>query len=211
MGRTWLAAVTLLSLFGSDTALAQAVSIGGRLGISNSAALFADEHSRNRIDDRRGLQVSGIVGHELNSVLSLQLELSYIQKGWAELETGGDRKLTYLELPLLLSINAPWTTSPHLLVGPSVSRELNCSVIGVPQVGSVSCSDPRLGWDREKLLFGLWFGLGLGRWLGTSKLDVQFLGNISLTDIDREELPPGYIRLATVTASATYKISLGGL
>jgi hypothetical protein len=211
MGRTWPATVTLLCLLGSGTALAQAVSIGGRLGLSNSAALFADEHSGDRIDDRRGLQVGGIVAHELNSILSLQLELSYVQKGWAEFETGGDRKLTYLELPLLLSISAPWTTSPHLLVGPSVSHELSCSVTGVPQVGSVSCSDPQLGWDREKLLLGLWFGLGLGRRFGTSTLDIQFIGNVSLTDMNREALPPGYIRLVAVTASAVYKISLGGL
>jgi len=211
MGKTWPAAVTLLYLFGSGTALAQSVSIGGRLGITNSAALFADQNSGDRIDDRRGFQIGGVIGYQLNPILSLQLEVSYLQKGWAEFETGGDRKLTYLELPLLLSINAPWTTSPHLLAGPSVSYELSCSVTGVPHVGQVSCGDPRVEWDREKFQLGLWFGLGLGRWLGTSKLDLQFLGNISLTDMNNEALPPGYIRLVAVTATATYKISLGGL
>ncbi len=210
MDRTWPAATALLCLFGSGTALAQSVSVGGRLGITNSAASFADENSGDRIDDRRGLQIGGIVDYQLNSILSLELEVSYLQKGWAELETGGDRKLTYLELPLLLSINAPWTTSPHLLAGPAVSYELSCSVTGVPQVGSVSCNDPRVEWHREKFQLGLWFGLGLGRWLGTSKLDLQFLGNLSLTDMNQEELPPGYIRLVAVTAGATYKISLGG-
>ena len=119
--------------------------------------------------------------------------------------------MTYLELPLLVSVNAPWTTSPHVLAGPSLSFELSCSVTGAPEVGSVGCGESQVAWERAKAQLGLWFGFGLGRRLGKGKLALQFMGNLSLTDLNHEALPRGYIRLVAVTASAAYQISLGGL
>jgi len=193
----------------SDSAWSQNLSLGAKVGISNSTALFEDEQSGDTISDRRGFQIGGVVEYELNSVLGLQLELTLLQKGWTEPGTGGERKLTYLDLPLLLSINAPWRTSPQLLVGPSLSYELGCSVTGVPDAGEVSCSDPRVAWERDKFLVGIGLGLGLRQRVGHGRLGVQFLGNVGLTDMNREALPRGYIRLVSVTASVVYDISLG--
>ena len=174
-----------------DSASAQikSLSLGARLGINNSSAFFEDEQAGDRIDSRGGLQFGGVVGYELNSILALQLELLFIEKGWKEQGTGGERKLTYLDLPLLLAISTPWKTSPQLLVGPSLSYELSCSVRGVPGVGVVSGNDPRVEWEREKFLLGIWFGLGLSRQLGNGKLGLQFLGNISLTAGTSDPLP----------------------
>ena len=186
------------------------LSVGGRFGVNNSAALFEDEHSGDRIGARPGPVLSGLAAYQLNSIFSLQLELMFIQKGWEEPETGGGRRLTYLEVPLLLSVNAPWTISPHLLAGPSVSFELGCSVTGVPDVGSVSCGESEVAWERAKTHLGLWFGLGVGHRLGKGKLALQFMGNLGLTDLNQEALPRGHITLVAVTASVAYQISLGG-
>lgn len=205
-----IVALLLGFTLGPISAQAPSFSMGGRLGITNSAAFIEDEFAGDSIDDRPGFQFGATVGYELNSILSFQVELSYVDKGWAEQGTGGNRKLTYLELPLLLGISGPWTTSPHLLVGPSLSYELDCSVTGVPGVGSVSCSDPQVEWERKKFLLGTWLGLGLGRRFGSGRLDVQVIGNVSLTDMNRETLPRGYIRLVTVAASVAYQRSLGG-
>jgi hypothetical protein len=190
--------------------VAQNFSLGGRIGLTAANAVFEDEHSNDRIEPRPGPVFGGVAAYRLNSVLSLQAELLVMQKGWAEFETGGDRKLTYLELPLLLGVGAPWTTSPHVLAGPSVGFELGCSITGVPEVGSVGCDDTQVEWDRAKMQFGIWLGLGVGRWFGKGRFDLQILGNFSLTDTNREALPSGYIRLANVTLSAAYKTSLGG-
>ena len=126
------------------------------------------------------------------------------------MRTGGGRKLTYLELPLLLGIRAPWKISPQLLVGPSLSYEVQSSVTGVSGVGTVSGSDPRVAWERERFLPGIWFGIGVGKQLNRGRLTLRFMGNVSLTNINREALPSGYVRLITVTTSVTYKIPLGG-
>jgi hypothetical protein len=186
---------------------AQDISVGGRLGFVGAAAKFEDDEA-DRIDASTGLQIAGFAAYDLGSILSVQLELSYIQKGWAEGQTGGARKLSYLELPLLVTIGAPWNTSPHLVAGPAVSFELTCTVTGIPGVGSTGCRDPQVAWDRAKTHLGVWFGLGLGRRLGNNRLDLQLMGNVTLTDLNREELPRGYISLLTATASVAYKTSL---
>ena len=202
--------LALSLLFFPAQAIAQRFSVGGRVGFGAANAVFEDEYSNDRIEPRPGLLVGGIAGYQLNSILTLQLELLYMQRGWAELETGGGRRLTYLEAPLLLGINVPWTTSPHLLAGPSVALELGCSITGVPEVGSVDCDDSQVEWDRTKVQFGVWLGLGVGRWFGWGRLDLQLLGNLSLTDMNREALPSGSLRLANVMLSAAYRTSLGG-
>ncbi len=190
--------------------IAQEFSIGGRIGLATSNAIFEDQHSNDRIDPRLGPLFGGVVAYRLTGAISVQAELLYMQKGWTEFGTGGERKLTYLEVPILLGVGAPWTTSPHLLTGPSISYELGCSITGVPEVGSVGCDDSQVQWHRPKLQFGVWLGLGVGRWFGNNRLDLQLLGDLNVTDMNREELPLGYLRLGSVMVSVAYTTSIGG-
>jgi len=188
---------------------AQDFSIGGRLGLVGGAVWFQDEESNDMVKPRAGLQIGGVLAYELSSIVSLQTELWYVQKGWTETQAGGGRRLAYMELPLLMAVTAPWKTAPQLLAGGSVGLELACSVTGV-DVGAVSCDDARVEWHRAKTQLGTWFGLGLRRRLGRGQLEFQLLGNLNLTSVNSETLPRGYARVFGAAVSAVYMIPLGG-
>ena len=72
-----------------------------------------------------GLQIGGVAAYRPEVVVSLQAELLYVQEGWTETRADGGRRLAYVELPLLLTVTAPWKTAPQLIVGASASRELS--------------------------------------------------------------------------------------
>lgn len=189
---------------------AQDVSVGGRVGLVGGAVLFEDPEAADQVKPKAGFQIGGAVAYGSRSILSVQAELWYVQKGWTETQAGGGRRLSYMELPLLLTVTAPWKTAPQLLAGVSASLELACSVTGVPEVGSVSCDDPQVEWHHSKAQFASWFGVGVRRRFGSSHLDVQLLGSLNLTNLNREPLPLGYSRLVSVAVSAAYMIDLGG-
>jgi hypothetical protein len=189
---------------------AQSLSLGGRVGLVAGGVWVEDDES-NEWEPRPGFRVGGAAAYEVSRVLSLQAELAYVQKGWRETSTGGGgRRLTYLEVPLLVALRAPWTTAPELLVGPALSLEVGCAVTGVPDVGSVGCDDSRVAWQRRKTQVGTWFGVGVRRGRGHRRLDVQLLFNLGLTNLNREILPRGYTKLLGISLSVAYMIPLGG-
>ena len=202
--------ILLMLIINPGVVDSQRLSLGGRVGLGLGLALFEDGESNGHVAFNVGQQLGALAAYDLTSVFSVQLELSYTQKGWSEGQDGGGRKLTFVELPLLFAVDAPWKAVPNLLFGPSVSYEVRCSVSGIPVVGSVGCNDDRVEWHRKKTQFGILFGLGLGRPFGRGNLDFQLLGDLSLTNLNRETLPPGYTKLLVVSVSATYKIPIGG-
>ncbi|MDH3498211.1 MAG: PorT family protein [Gemmatimonadota bacterium] len=189
---------------------AQDVSIGGRLGLVGGFVWFQDEEANDMNRPRAGFQIGGVVAYRPRSILSMQAELWYVQKGWTETQGGGGRRLTYVELPLLLAVTPRWKTAPQLLVGASASLELGCAVTGVRGVGSVSCDDPQVEWHRTKAQFAAWLGLGVRRRMGSNQLAVQLLAGLNLTNLNRELQPPGAVRLLSATVSVAYVIALGG-
>ena len=189
---------------------AQDFSVGGRLGVVGGGVWFEDDDANDFGPPMPGLQIGGVAAYQMGAVLSLQAELWYVQKGWSETLGGGGRRLSYLELPLLVTATAPWTTAPQLLAGASVGVELACSVTGVPNEGSVPCDDERVEWLHRSPQFATWFGLGVRRRLGASQLHVQLLGNYHLTNLNREPLPRGYARLFSLAVSVAYVVPIGG-
>jgi hypothetical protein len=202
------AAYLVIAVCTANSLCAQSISVGGRLGLVGGTVWFEDEEANDMQQPKPGLQIGGVVSVGSHSVFSAQSELWYIQKGWADSESGGGLRLSYVELPVLLSVTAPWTTAPQLVVGISGSLELGCSV-RVASDETVSCDDARVAWHRSKTQFGTWLGFGVRRWFGASRLDVQLLGNLNLTNVNRESLPRGYARLLSATLSATYVVPLG--
>ena len=199
-----------LFTLGAGHLYAQDISFGGRLGAGVGAVLCEYEEANDMIKPMLGPQIGGVAAYRLNAILSLQAELWYIQKGWTETRAGGARRFAYVELPLFLTATAPWSTAPQLVVGASVSRELTCSVTGVPGVGSLSCDDPRVEWRHTTTQFGSWAGFGVRRRFSASHLDIQLLGNLNLTNLNREPLLRGYDRLLSFIVSAAYVVPLGG-
>jgi hypothetical protein len=173
-------------------------------------ALFESKEATDLQQPMPGLQIGGVAAYRWHSLLGLQAELWYVQKGWIETRAGGGRRLSYVELPLFLTLTAPWTTAPQLLAGASGSFELGCSVTGVPDVGSASCDDPRVEWHHRKAQLATWGGIGVRRRVGASRLDVQLLLSLNLTNLNREPLPLGYTRLFSLAVSAAYTVPLGG-
>jgi hypothetical protein len=206
---TALAGTVLLMVAGERLG-AQDISVGGRLGAVAGAVFFEDTEANDLMHPWLGLQIGGAAGLRFSSILSMQAELWYVQKGWTETEADGGRRLTYVELPLFIAVTAPWRTAPQLVAGASVSLELACAVTGVPEVGSVGCDDPRVEWHHATTQFGTWAGLGLRRWFGASHLDIQLLVNLNLTNLNREPLPRGYTRLLSGVVSAAYLVPIGG-
>ena len=156
-----------------------------------------------------GLQLGGVAVFRPRSTLSVQTELWYIQKGWTETPDGGSRRLSYVELPVFLTVSAPWRTAPQLIAGVSGSLELGCSVHGMTGE-SVSCDDDRVAWNRSSAQFGTWLGLGARHRFSRGTLAVHLLGNLNLTSVTNESLPRGYTRLFSLALSASYVIPLGG-
>jgi len=189
---------------------AQDLSIGGRLGVVGGGVLFEENEFGDFDYPLAGLQIGGVAAYRLGSVLSLQAELWYVQKGWTETLGSGGRRLSYLEMPLLVVVTAPWKTAPQLLAGASVGIELACSVTDMPHVGCVSCSDDRVKWLHRKLQFATWFGLGVRRRFGASQLQAQVLFNYNLTNLNREPLPRGYTRLLSGVVTVAYLAPIGG-
>ena len=188
----------------------QPFSVGGRLGIGLGTLVFEDDEAANRAGINVGQRLGGLLAYELDSILSVQLELSYARRGWTEGENGDGRRLSYFQLPLLFVVSAPWKTSPQFLIGPAVSYEVGCNVSGIADVGSVGCGDSRVEWDRNKTLWGVHLGLGIGRPFRSGKLAFQLVSDISLKNTISETLPRGYNRLVVLMMSATYKIPIGG-
>jgi hypothetical protein len=201
--------IVLLTVTGGSLH-AQDLSVGGRLGLVGGEVWFEDKESNDLQQPIPGLQIGGVAAYRPHSIVGLQAELWFVQKGWTEPTGGGGRRLTYVELPLFLTVTAPWTTAPQLLAGASGSLELGCAITGIAQVGSVSCDDPRVEWHHTNAQFGIWLGFGVQRRFRASSLDVQLLGNLSLTNVNRDPLPRGYTRLFALAVSATYTVALGG-
>jgi hypothetical protein len=189
---------------------AQNLSVGGRVGVVGGEVWFEHKESNDLQQPLPGLQIGGVAAYRSRSVLGLQAELWYVQKGWIETRAGGGRRLSYVELPLFLTLTAPWTTAPQLLVGASGSLELGCWVTGVPDVGSVRCDDPRVEWRHMKAQFATWAGVGVRRRVGASHFTLQLLLSLNLTNLNREPLPLGYTRLFSLAVSAVYLVPVGG-
>ena len=74
----------------------------------------------------------------------------------------------------------------------------------------MSCDDPRVAWLRTKTQLGTLVGLGVRRRFSGSHLDLQLLGDFSLTDLNRDPLPLGYTKLLTISLTVTYVVHPGG-
>jgi hypothetical protein len=199
----------LLLLSGAGTA-AQSVWVGGRAGFGVANAIFEDDFSNGRVDPRFALQFGAMASRHLTRSLSFRVEALYSQKGWSEYNTGGGRRLTHFDVPLLLGIHAPWKVSPHLLLGPALSLEVGCAVTGVPEIGSVSCDDSQLEWQRAKVFLGGFWGIGVSAPFSKGRIHIEALMNLTLTDLNREPLPRGHISTGSVILSLGYAVPLGG-
>jgi hypothetical protein len=198
-----------LSLAGTKVTLAQEVSIGIRGGLNAAYTIFEVEERSSR-EVRPGLILGGVFSYPLRSWMAIQAEILYAEKGWAAAEQEGGRRVSYLEVPILLRLQHSGRLLPHVLMGPSFGIEVGCSFDEMAGTGRVDCDHPLISLDRPTLDTGFMVGAGLGRAVRSGTLFFDALLSIGLTDVNREPLPWGAQTNIALSLSLAYTVGLGG-
>jgi hypothetical protein len=130
---------------------AHAQSIGFKLGGSLATQDFKPDASRNSLG---GFGGGGFVRFGF-SRMGLQLEVLALTKGSEAVENSVERKINYVEVPLLLHVplmSGP-SFAPYVIMGPSLAFDIDCE-----EVGEVTNACP----ERETMDIGVNLGGGLG-------------------------------------------------
>lgn len=136
--------------------VAQSVKTGAKAGIN-----FTNFNGGGNFDSRTGFMVGGFVKMNIpESSVAIQPEVYYAQKG-AETSDGGEIKLEYLEIPILVKVGLSKSdiVKPNIFAGPYAGINLNQSSGGL--LGST-------GNDTENIDFGGVVGAGLDIEAGSS-------------------------------------------
>jgi len=185
-------------------------SLGVRVGMTLSTVRFEDPNANNQTEIRTGFHMGAGASVALGSHLDLEALLLFSQGGFggrgghpASLRTG------YLELPLVVSVRAPWQVSPHLSLGIAPRVLVHCALGQVGVVGNAGCDDPVVGagWGRFDLASLVGMGLSFGMGGGSVVLDGMV--GWGLLDVKSDPLPPGWARSADVRVSTAYRLPLG--
>lgn len=139
------------------------LTVWGRVGTGLASVGFA---AGLEPDVRPGAVVGVALSDDANAIVALQGELLFIWKGATgvpllievepvpglTVETSGDLRLGYLELPLLLKVGTPTRTGPRpaLYAGPALALQVACETELVNRFFAEGTGDPR-GESREEL------------------------------------------------------------
>ena len=134
---------------------------------------------------RRGTIFGGSVQLPLGSVITLQPEFLFLNKGtkFKETSSSGESnvRLDYLELPVLLRYDfSRETIGPHIYAGPSVGFNVGCK-LEVNALPSTDCTDDNL--KPKKLDYGVTIGTGIDFNLGGIAATGGLRYGIGLADI----------------------------
>jgi hypothetical protein len=128
-------------------------------------------------DWRTGVTAGGFVSLDLASMLTLQADLLFSQRGFGFRMYGGDAGLIpgkaevgALEFHMNLGVRLPWRTdrvSPRVFVGPAVGYELSCTVNGtmMGMTFKEECDAPVVGIETHTMDLGFSFGGGVDVYL----------------------------------------------
>jgi len=201
---------------------------GQGLGIGvQGGPTFADLSVSNGGDvdlsSRTGFQVAGVLRYGFGGPLGIQTGVGLAQKGATAppsetgLQQDVDYNLSYVEVPLLLTVTVPTpgAVSPRVYGGGQVSIESTCEIATEAQgvSGTVDCTADALGenaLNTESTTYGLVFGGGVDFDLGgplAITLDGRY--DLGLTDInDVTDPDPAEIKNRSFSASAGILLSL---
>lgn len=160
------------------------IGVKGGVNVANISTNISD--LPDVIDSKTGFVGGGFVTFGLGSLLAIQPELLYSQKGFQAEELGQTATLgtNYIEIPVLLKAQFKLAMlRPAIYAGPVVSFETGCNldVLGV----SFDCDDDEGFVDRKTTDWGAVFGANLDFFLGpvTLLVDARYqLGLANLAD-----------------------------
>lgn len=189
-----VASLCLLSGF-VEAAAAQAISVGPRLGVNLSRALYREPNVDNQLGLRTGMHLGVSGALDLSRHFSVEGSLLYGQGGYERLSgIPGNQETDYVELPVLVRVRWPLRVSPHLALGLAPRFEVRCRLTEVATVGETSCGDPMVGNGWRTFDVGAVGGLGAGIVAGGGVLVLEVRLSMGLRDMKSEALPPGSAR-----------------
>ncbi|WP_276498884.1 porin family protein [Pontibacter litorisediminis] len=203
------ASLIFLSLFAALHAHAQdafvpELSIGLKGGVNFSRFNFNPEADQEFLQGYTG---GLVLKHQAHPRVGLQVELNYVQRGWAELpNTGGAvaRRLDYLELPLMTHVTIGNRGTRFLInLGPYASYLLSG---GTPGKGGEAVRYWRRELDND-FLYGLCVGLGMGQKTSFGTFQLEGRLSHSLNDIFERDTGVLAAKSQSVSVTLSYLLS----
>jgi hypothetical protein len=158
----------------------------GILGGVTFADITGDDASDN-LDRRNGFLVGAFAQIPLGSIVAVQPEVQYVQKGAQGEAFGGDfeQKLTYIDVPIFLSFGLPTSFGFHVMAGPNFSFEVGCKFEAETLIGDAEgdCDDDTDTDNRKSFISAAAVGAGVD--FGALMIDGRFV--IDLESIDDDE------------------------
>lgn len=208
-------AVAATLLLSAAPARSQGLGIGVEGG--PTFADFSVSEGGADLESRTGFRVAGVLRYGFAGPLGLQSGVGLAQKGTSLSTTDADYKVSYIEIPLLITatIPAPAAVSPRVFVGSQVGIESSCKISGLSGVpDAVDCTAQEVGeagLDTKSTNVDLVFGGGLDFQLsgpltltldGRYDLGMSDINDLSGTDVTNE------IKNRSFSASAGILLSL---
>jgi hypothetical protein len=165
-------------------------TLGFKGGLSLSTIGGSDAGSFDA-EYRSGFGLGAFMAFALSDRLSVQPEISYLQKGLKSSESGVDFTfaLDYLEIPVLLRVDIPveGTIAPYFVVGPALSFKAGCEISGSDSGTEVTFDCDEAEMEVKALDFGGIVGVGLSVEAGPGDFLVQGRYNFGFTTLDDSE------------------------
>jgi len=208
-------AVAATLLLSAAPARSQGLGIGVEGG--PTFADFSVSEGGADLESRTGFRVAGVLRYGFAGPLGLQTGVGLAQKGTSLSTTDADYRVSYIEIPLLITatIPAPAAVSPRVFVGSQVGIESSCEISGLSGVpDAVDCTAQEAGeagLDTKSTNVDLVFGGGLDFQLsgpltltldGRYDLGMSDINDLSGTDVTNE------IKNRSFSASAGILLSL---
>jgi hypothetical protein len=170
------------------------LTMGVQAGV-NSSNISLSESTGVNTSSYTAFMAGGWVGAHLGSVIALQVEAFYTQKG-SKLSASGvpneTLKIDYVEVPLILRVGIPIipVIKPYIFGGPSIAFNVSCKTQTDGGGASVNCDDPT-GLDTEIKSTDFSGIIGLGIQLSRFIIAIQYdhgFDNIIVEDGGTQEV-----------------------
>ncbi|NQT25136.1 PorT family protein [candidate division KSB1 bacterium] len=162
----------------------------GVLGGINLANVDIDPLEEVELSNLTAFGFGGVLDFNLNEMLTLHLELMYLQKGvngkWDIYDL--ENKVTYLEVPILLKYSiGTGNIKPYLIAGPTIGYLL--SGTGKISGGGYS-SEEDLKETTKNLDYGIGLGAGVGMPMGNNSIFLEARYAMGLANINDDPDDP---------------------
>jgi len=187
-GTAVVAAAAVITAF--TPAQAQ-ITAGVQVGV-NSTNISLSESAGVNTSSNITYMAGGWVGAHLGSIIALQVEAFYTQKGadlaFTPVET---LKIDYIEVPVILRVGIPIipVIKPYIFGGPSIAFAVSCKTQTDGGGSSIDCDDPQ-GQDIEIKSTDFSAIIGLGVQLSRFIIAIQYdhgFDNILVDDTSTDE------------------------